>query len=193
MQAVANNPEFAKKVGVKQSIGREFTKEKDMNTKRMNRLEELGRVDNEKAYTRKGKDNLMAEKKRVVGELKMREGGKVKKTTPLDSSIKPGGTRFFDSDEVRAAKRKADKKNKKRIDKQRKELGYKAGGVAKAMTKIVKSKMADKEGRALVKKTADARGRAMKKGGGVMTSKARTGGSSAPMKAKGKKMMMAGS
>ena len=121
MQAVANNPEFAKKVGVKQSIGREFTKEKSMNTKRMNRLEELGRVDNEKAYTRKGKDNLMDEKKRVVGELKMRKGGKVKKTTPLDSSIKPGGTRFFDSDEVRAAKRKADKKNKKRIDKQRKE------------------------------------------------------------------------
>ena len=30
MQAVANNPKFAKKVGVKQSIGREFTKEKDM-------------------------------------------------------------------------------------------------------------------------------------------------------------------
>lgn len=27
MQAVANNPEFAKKVGVKQSVGKEFTKE----------------------------------------------------------------------------------------------------------------------------------------------------------------------
>ena len=32
MQAVANNPEFAKKVGVNQSIGREFTKEKSMKT-----------------------------------------------------------------------------------------------------------------------------------------------------------------
>jgi hypothetical protein len=30
MQAVANNPEFAKKVGVKQSVGKKFTKEKDM-------------------------------------------------------------------------------------------------------------------------------------------------------------------
>jgi hypothetical protein len=30
MQAVANNPKFAKKVGVKQSVGKEFTKEKDM-------------------------------------------------------------------------------------------------------------------------------------------------------------------
>jgi hypothetical protein len=41
----------------------------------MNRLEELGRVNAEKASTAKGKRNLMAEKKRVVGELKMAKGG----------------------------------------------------------------------------------------------------------------------
>ena len=40
------------------------------NTRRMNRLEELGRVDAEKAYTKKGKRNLRDEKKRIVGELK---------------------------------------------------------------------------------------------------------------------------
>ena len=40
------------------------------NTSRMNKLEELGRVDSEKAYTSKGKKNLIAEKRRVVGELK---------------------------------------------------------------------------------------------------------------------------
>ena len=40
------------------------------NTKRMNRLEELGRVDAEKARTRKGKKNLKAEKKRIVKEIK---------------------------------------------------------------------------------------------------------------------------
>ena len=160
MQAVANNPKFAKKVSVNQSTGREFTKEKGMktkkmmgggmadkagaramspamkkrmemammkagaggmkkggkvkkmkrggNTSRMNELEELGRVDAEKGYTKKGKRNLAAEKRRVVKEIKNKKaGGKVK--------------------------------------------GYKAGG------------MADKEGRALVKKTADARGRAMGK------------------------------
>ena len=39
------------------------------NTKRMNRLEELGRVDSEKAYTKKGKKNLKAEKKRIVKEV----------------------------------------------------------------------------------------------------------------------------
>ena len=43
---------------------------KKKNTKRMNRLEELGRVDSEKAYTKKGKKNLKAEKKRIVKEIK---------------------------------------------------------------------------------------------------------------------------
>ena len=44
------------------------------NTKRMNRLEELGRVDAEKAFTKKGKKNLKAEKKRIVRELKSSGG-----------------------------------------------------------------------------------------------------------------------
>ena len=35
------------------------------NTRRMNRLEELGRVDAERGFTRKGKRNLRAEKKRI--------------------------------------------------------------------------------------------------------------------------------
>ena len=43
------------------------------NTRRMNRLEELGRVDSEKAYTPKGKKNLKAEKKRIVKNLKKRK------------------------------------------------------------------------------------------------------------------------
>ena len=45
------------------------------NTRRMNRLEELGRVDAEKAYTSKGKRNLRDEKKRVVRELNRKGGG----------------------------------------------------------------------------------------------------------------------
>jgi len=40
------------------------------NTRRMNRLEELGRVDAEKARTQKGKQNLRQEKRRIVRELK---------------------------------------------------------------------------------------------------------------------------
>ena len=41
-----------------------------VNSKRMNRLDELGRVDAEKAKTSKGKINLKQEKKRIVRELK---------------------------------------------------------------------------------------------------------------------------
>ena len=40
------------------------------NTRRENRLEELGRVDAEKAETSKGKRNLRQEKRRIVRELK---------------------------------------------------------------------------------------------------------------------------
>jgi len=42
------------------------------NTQRMNRLEELGRVDAERAKTMKGKQRLMLEKRRLVRELKKR-------------------------------------------------------------------------------------------------------------------------
>ena len=56
-------------------------KRKSPNTKRENRLEELGRVDAEKAYTAKGKRNLAAEKRRVVGELKK----------PMKKVMKPKG------------------------------------------------------------------------------------------------------
>ena len=46
------------------------------NTRRMNRLEELGRVDSEKAFTKKGKRNLKAEKKRIVREVSSRGAAK---------------------------------------------------------------------------------------------------------------------
>jgi hypothetical protein len=86
MAAVANNPAIAKKTHIPQSVGKEFLQADKgkkfngggmANTKRMNRLEELGRVDAEKAKTPKGKANLAAEKKRVVGELKFAKGGMV--------------------------------------------------------------------------------------------------------------------
>ena len=46
-----------------------------MNSSRMNKLEELGRVDSEKAFTKKGKRNLKDEKKRIVRGLK--DGGSI--------------------------------------------------------------------------------------------------------------------
>ncbi len=59
-----------------------------MNSKRMNRLEELGRVDAEKADTSKGKRNLREEKSRIVRELKA-TGGKVKKKKMGPGSLSP--------------------------------------------------------------------------------------------------------
>jgi len=68
------------------------------NTPRMNRLEELGRVDSEKAYTAKGKRNLADEKKRIVGEMKMKSGGvaaskmgKVKTAAPSRDGVATKG------------------------------------------------------------------------------------------------------
>ncbi len=65
------------------------------NTSRMNRLEELGRVDAEKAYTGKGKRNLRDEKKRIVRELKA-DGGDVTRpprTKRPKAGPKMGGSR----------------------------------------------------------------------------------------------------
>lgn len=84
MAMVAHDPAAAKRLGIPQSVGAEFTKadkgrkfrEGGMaNTARMNRLEELGRVNAERASTAKGKKDLMEEKKRVVSELKFAKGG----------------------------------------------------------------------------------------------------------------------
>ena len=46
------------------------------NSSRMNKLEELGRVDSEKAYSSKGKKNLKAEKTRIVKSLNSRGAAK---------------------------------------------------------------------------------------------------------------------
>jgi hypothetical protein len=59
------------------------------NTKRENRLEELGRVDAEKAYTAKGKKNLTAEKKRVVAELKAPRRAAVKGRPTVKATAMP--------------------------------------------------------------------------------------------------------
>ena len=49
-----------------------MAKRRFRNSRRENELEELGRVDAEKAYTKKGKRNLKAEKKRIVREVSSR-------------------------------------------------------------------------------------------------------------------------
>jgi len=57
------------------------------NTRRENRLEELGRVDAERAFTKKGKRNLRDEQRRIRGELK---GGGIAKRG-LGKAFRGGG------------------------------------------------------------------------------------------------------
>jgi hypothetical protein len=59
------------------------------NTRRMNRLEELGRVDAERAHTKSGARNLRAEQRRVVDELTARGGGIAKRGKGI--ALKKGG------------------------------------------------------------------------------------------------------
>ena len=58
------------------------------NTRRENRLEELGRVDAEKAYTSRGKRNLREEKDRIRSELKTGGRAATRPMTP-DQKRKP--------------------------------------------------------------------------------------------------------
>ena len=60
-----------------------------MNTSRMNRLEELGRVDADKGFTQKGKRNLKDEKKRIIRELNSKKnGGSLKKVPTGNKGLK---------------------------------------------------------------------------------------------------------
>ena len=158
MQAVANNPKFAKKVGVNQSTGREFTKENGMKKNYMyggkvkkmmggGMTDKMGRA--MAAGKLAGKPGMM---KDAAGRAMMMKGGKVKK-------MAGGGPT------ARTKHIMNEKEEISRVDKEiRKNEGYKAGGMMK-----------DKEGRAMAmnKKSMtdsqmkDAAGRAMKKGGKV--------------------------
>ena len=199
MQAVANNPKFAKKVGVKQSIGREFTKEKSMKTKKMNmggmadregRAMATGRYANDPRMMADARGRAMMKKGGKV--KKMREGGNTSKMNELEElgrvdaekGYSAKGKRNLKDEKARVVR---EIKNKKAGGK----VGYAAGG------KVSMTSMKDKEGRAMAKnkkkmgtaQMADAAGRAMAgaKAGGLGMKK---GG--AVMKAKGKKMMGGG-
>ena len=65
----------------KQVPGHGYQSGGQVNTSRMNRLEELGRVDAERAGTRTGSRNLKDEKLRIIRELRKKQfkkGGKRK-------------------------------------------------------------------------------------------------------------------
>jgi hypothetical protein len=68
------------------------------NTRRMNRLEELGRVDAERAFTGRGRRNLLDERRRIRGELK--GGGAVKGNKGMGVALRGGGKAFMKGGKV---------------------------------------------------------------------------------------------
>ena len=95
MQAVAHNPKFAKKVGVPTSVGREFTKGKNMKkmeaggvSKKMPTAKQMGSLGLKHGGMKKmaagGMPMVMKDGKKIPafaadGEGKMKRGGSVKK------------------------------------------------------------------------------------------------------------------
>ena len=101
------------------------------NTRRMNRLEELGRVDAEKAWTKKGKRNLKDEKKRIVRELKA-TGGSVKKQGYKDREDESLGMRTGkESTKKQSMKDRRDESYGKWGSRPNQSINKKGGGIAK--------------------------------------------------------------
>jgi hypothetical protein len=131
MQAVANNPEFAKKVGVKQSVGKEFTKEKDM--KKVKKMQMGGRA---MAGYKAGAQAMDPRMKMAMEAQRqqaamggMRKGGKVKKNTAKMNNLEELGR--VDAEKGYTEKGKKNlKSEKKRLVSQIKK-GYSKGGAVK--------------------------------------------------------------
>ena len=172
MRAVANSPKFAKKVGVSQSVGKDFE---------------------------------MADKKMK----KFGDGGSPRRTAPQRPQrpqmprepITGGPDTVPMTPERREFLRELERRNREAaadaVKTAKKATPYAKGG--KTMKKM--GKMADKAGRALVKKSADTMGRAMKmnkggkcyaEGGSVSSASKRADGCAVKGKTKGKMLAMGG-
>ena len=130
MQAVANNPEFAKKVGVKQSVGKEFTKEKDMN--KVKKMQMGGRAMADKAGAQAMDPRMamaMEARRRAAAGGGMYDGGEVKKNTAKMNNLEELGR--VDAEKGYTEKGKKNlKSEKKRLVSQIKK-GYSKGGAVK--------------------------------------------------------------
>ena len=137
------------------------------NTRRMNRLEELGRVDAEKAKTKMGKRNLRDEKKRIVRELKA-DGGKV---TPKIRKRKAGPKAGRPAAPAPRQQRRMGDRSK-RLPIKIIEIGKKDGGKVGGLKKVQPNQKGLKK---LPTKVRNKMGY-MKKGGRVGMGKAMRGG-----------------
>ena len=180
MAAIANNPKFAKKVGVSQSVGKDFN-EADKGRK----FKEGGAMKSDMKQ-----DKAMV-KKAVGMHDKQMHGGK---KTDM-AALKKGGMPMVMKDGKKIPAFAAKKGGMAKMA---------DGGMTDPRTKMMMAKLgADRAGRAMVAPTADMRGRAMpkrpmaaetapapmmKKGG--MTKMAKGGGIESKGKTKGKMITM---
>ena len=119
MEAVAHNPAFAKKVGVPQSVGQEFSK-----ADKGKKFGSGGRADVQsvnKPKTNHGKSALFSE----GGTMKKMSSGGI--TTAKMGAVKSGGNKKFGEHAVQA---KGHTKGKQVVMKGSKPLGMNKGGKA---------------------------------------------------------------
>ena len=170
MQAVANSPEFANKVGVNQSVGQEFTKEKDM--KKVKKMNMGGRAMNDRdgsvAMDPKMQMAMAAQQRQAAaggmatGGMLARTGGSSAPMKAKGKAMAAGGntSRQNRTEELgRVDAERADTASGRRNlsdekSRIRGELGMKHGGSIKdkagrAMKRYKGAKQADAEGRAL--------------------------------------------
>ena len=90
MQAVANNPKFAKKVGVPQSVGREFTKKEGGQMK-----ESKAMMKKEVEFMKKkgAPKSMVKHEMKEAGMKKMKSGGLAAGHKSADGIAKKGKTR----------------------------------------------------------------------------------------------------
>ena len=90
MQAVANNPKFAKKVGVPQSVGREFTKKDGGEMK-----ESKAMMKKEVSFMKKkgAPKSMIKHEMKEAGMKKMRSGGLAAGHKSADGIAKKGKTK----------------------------------------------------------------------------------------------------
>ena len=90
MQAVANNPKFAKKVGVSQSVGREFTKKDGGQMK-----ESKAMMKKEVSFMKKkgAPKSMLKHEMKEAGMKKMKSGGLAAGHKAADGIAKKGKTK----------------------------------------------------------------------------------------------------
>ena len=95
MQAVANNPKFAKKVGVPQSVGREFTKKDGGQMKYAKGGESKAMMKKEVSFMKKkgAPKSMLKHEMKEAGMKKMKSGGLAAGHKAADGIAKKGKTK----------------------------------------------------------------------------------------------------